>query len=79
MSQTAKITSKGQITIPRDVRRILGVRAGDRLLFEESESGIRIRPVRRASPFAKYEGIGNPGMPSGRAGIIRYFRTLRGG
>ena len=78
MSQTAKITSKGQITIPRDVRRILGVRAGDRLLFEESESGVRIRPVRSESPFAKYEGIGNPGIPTGREGIIKYFRKLRG-
>ena len=34
MQKQARITSKGQITVPREVRRILGVRAGDRLLFE---------------------------------------------
>ena len=28
MQKQAKITSKGQITVPREVRRILGVRAG---------------------------------------------------
>jgi AbrB family looped-hinge helix DNA binding protein len=29
MQKQARITSKGQITVPREVRRILGVRAGD--------------------------------------------------
>ena len=78
MKETAKITSKGQITIPRNVRRVLGVRAGDRLLFEENESGIRIRPLRKESPFAKYQGIGNSGIPAVRGAIIKYFRQLRG-
>ncbi len=32
MQKQAKITSKGQITIPVEVRKILGVRAGDKLL-----------------------------------------------
>jgi AbrB family looped-hinge helix DNA binding protein len=34
MQKQAKITSKGQITVPRDVRRALGVQAGDHLVFE---------------------------------------------
>ena len=34
----ARITSKGQITIPVDIRRKLGVKAGDKVLFIE-ESG----------------------------------------
>jgi AbrB family looped-hinge helix DNA binding protein len=34
----ARITSKGQITIPIDIRRKLGVKAGDKVLFIE-ESG----------------------------------------
>ncbi len=29
MQKQARITSKGQITVPREVRRILGVRVGD--------------------------------------------------
>jgi AbrB family looped-hinge helix DNA binding protein len=34
MQKEAKITAKGQITVPREVRRVLGVKAGDRLVFE---------------------------------------------
>ena len=78
MQKQAKITSKGQITVPREVRRLLGVRAGDRLLFESDGKGIRVRPVRSRSPFSKYRGIGNPGIGSGRKSIGRWLRRLRG-
>ena len=36
---TATITSKGQITIPADVRRALAVDSGDRVEFVELEPG----------------------------------------
>jgi len=78
LERKAKITSKGQITVPREVRRLLGVRPGDRLLFESDEEGIRVRPLRTESPFAKYKGIGNPGIASGRREIIQWVRELRG-
>ena len=50
MQKRARITSKGQITVPREIRRLLGVRAGDGLLFETDDSGTRIWPARRESP-----------------------------
>ena len=78
MQKQAKITSKGQITVPHEVRRALGVQSGDRLVFESDEEGIRVRPVRVKSPFAKYRGIGNPGIPSGRQAIRRWMREGRG-
>jgi len=83
MKKEAKITSKGQVTIPLEVRRALGVRAGDRLLFENlkmenGEAGVRVRPVRTQSTFAKYRGIGNPGIGSGRKGIADWIKELRG-
>jgi AbrB family looped-hinge helix DNA binding protein len=37
---TATITSKGQVTIPKDVRVRLGVDAGDRVEFIEVEDGV---------------------------------------
>jgi antitoxin PrlF len=74
----ATITSKGQITVPLEVRKVLGVRAGDKLIFEEDENGIRVRPVRSQSAFSKYRGIGNPGIGSGRKGISRWLREMRG-
>ena len=36
---SAKLTSKGQITIPREVRRALGLHTGDRLAFRLHENG----------------------------------------
>jgi antitoxin PrlF len=36
---TAAVTSKGQITIPAEVRKKLGLKPGDRVRFVEGESG----------------------------------------
>jgi len=74
----ARITSKGQITIPRDIRRVLGLRSGDSLLFESDRRGIRVRPIKAENRFEKYRGIGNPGIPSGREGVVDWVRELRG-
>lgn len=38
--EVAKITSKGQITIPIDIRRRLGVKEGDKVLFVEEQGRI---------------------------------------
>jgi AbrB family looped-hinge helix DNA binding protein len=78
MQKEAKLTSKGQITVPIEVRRMLGVRPGDRLLFETDSNGIHIRPVRSKSVFEKYRGIGTPGVGSGRKAINRWLREMRG-
>ena len=40
--ELAKITSKGQITIPVAIRRLLGVREGDKVLFVEEEGKVVI-------------------------------------
>ena len=72
------LTVKGQITIPREVRQALGVRPGDRLLFETDDQGVRVRPLRTESPFAKYRGIGNPGIPSSKKAINDWLRKMRG-
>ena len=78
MQKRATITSKGQITVPREVRRRLGVRSGDKLLFEIDGKGVRVRPVRSKSAFSKYRGIGNPEIPSGRKNIGKWLRGMRG-
>lgn len=79
MTVTAKITSKGQITVPHQVRRALGVGAGDRLIFEERSGGeMTVTPMREESPFTRYRGIGNPGVGSGKRAIVKRLRELRG-
>ena len=78
MQREAKITSKGQITVPREVRHALGVKPGDKIVFEQNGKDVSVRPVRTKSVFAKYRGIGNPGVASGRAGVVGKTRELRG-
>ena len=78
MRKGATINSKGQITVPQEVRRMLGVRSGDKLLFESDGKGVRIRPIRSRSAFSKYRGIGNPEIPSGKKSIGKWLRGMRG-
>ena len=42
---TATLTSKGQITIPSDVRQRMGIESGDRIEFVEIEGGYAIKPA----------------------------------
>lgn len=43
----ATVTSKGQITLPKSVRQRLGIEAGDRVEFVESEHGFLVVPATR--------------------------------
>jgi AbrB family looped-hinge helix DNA binding protein len=74
----AKVTSKGQITVPVEIRRSLGVKPGDTIRFEQQEGGIRVVRDGDENPFEKWRGIGIPGIGSGREGVLAYMRELRG-
>lgn len=77
---TGKITSKGQITIPAEIRRRLGVSTGDELIFETDSNGeTRVRKADRY-PFEKFLGMGTgvPELEAGPESIIKYFRETRG-
>ncbi|MBI1741630.1 AbrB/MazE/SpoVT family DNA-binding domain-containing protein [Candidatus Acetothermia bacterium] len=52
----AKVTSKGQITVPKGVREALGLSAGDELEFVEDAGRFLIRKRVRRSPFDRYLG-----------------------
>lgn len=43
MIEESKISKKGQITIPKDVREKLGLKVGDKVVFESISKGILIR------------------------------------
>jgi bifunctional DNA-binding transcriptional regulator/antitoxin component of YhaV-PrlF toxin-antitoxin module len=78
MKERARATGKGQITVPHEVQRTKGVRPDDIVVVERKGSEPHVSPERAVSPFEKFRGIGNPGIPTGRKRIIRYFRKLRG-
>ena len=52
----AKVTSKGQITIPKEIRERLGVRPGESVGFEEKENLLVISKALTKSPFDKWVG-----------------------
>ncbi len=54
--QSAKITSKGQITLPHKVRQKLGVQPGEAVSFEEFQEGFLVKKVLKQSPFDRWVG-----------------------
>lgn len=61
---TSTVTSKGQITLPRDVRRTLGLDAGDKVDFVESEGGYTLVPVRNDIRSLKGRFAGRAARPA---------------
>lgn len=41
----ARISVKGQLTVPKAVRRVLGIETGDGVLFEERDGEVVIRKL----------------------------------
>ncbi len=51
MTATAKITSKGQITLPKEVRKLLDVHTGSVVVFEKEDDKIVIKGARTLKEF----------------------------
>jgi antitoxin PrlF len=54
-----KLTSKGQVTVPKSVRDYLGLKPGSAVTFERLPSGeVVLRPAKKraATPFARLRG-----------------------
>ena len=74
--QRATLTSKGQVTIPREIRRRLGLETGDQVDFTIEGGRTVICPARREpNPFEAYIGA-LPAFGSKRE-INSWLRSLR--
>jgi len=63
-SETAKVTSKGQVTIPSTIREILKLETGSTVMFKVTDRGIILspceiieKPVYTAKEWKKIEQI----------------------
>ena len=78
MNDTSTISSKGQVTVPVNVRRRLGLKEGDRVEFAFEEGRAVLRPMRTGeNPFLKWIGVLAPeaGQPDGTA--VAWVREMR--
>ena len=52
-----RMTSKGQVTIPKNIREVLGVKPGDQVKFELlSDQRVIVKPVLATTVFERYVG-----------------------
>ena len=78
MKYSSSLSSKGQVTVPLEIRKRLGVTAGDRIDFIIEGERTVIRPARSdENPFEKYRGILGH-FPKGEKGIQSWIDDLRG-
>jgi antitoxin PrlF len=81
----ARVTTKGQITIPLEVRKSLDIKEGDDLLFEVGEEGdeARIRVVKRRGLMDLYGALpatrAYPGKGAIRAEVGRHLARRHAG
>jgi AbrB family looped-hinge helix DNA binding protein len=76
MRQVATMTSKGQITIPVEVRKRLGLDQGDRVEFTLEDGAAVLRPLPpEPDPFGAYAGA--LGTLDDEAAVAAWLRDLR--
>jgi AbrB family looped-hinge helix DNA binding protein len=77
MKYSSTISSKGQVTVPQEIRVRLGLSAGDRVEFVVEGDRTVIQPSRPPSDsFEKYKGaLGT--FPGGKKEINAWVRELR--
>jgi AbrB family looped-hinge helix DNA binding protein len=52
-----KVTTKGQVTVPKEIRDRLGIEPGDEVEFEETDDGFVLRKSVEENPFDDWRGV----------------------
>lgn len=74
---SSSISSKGQVTVPLEIRTRLGLVAGDQVEFVIDGDQTTIRPFRsEENPFKKFRGVLGP-FPGGEKGITKWISDMR--
>jgi AbrB family looped-hinge helix DNA binding protein len=80
----SKVTAQGQISVPAEVRRRLGLRPGSVIEWEEAGDAMVVRKVGRWSSEDIHQRLFPEGAPASRDlpgvkdGIERHVRTKHG-
>lgn len=72
----ATVTSKGQVTLPKNIRDALGIGPGSEVDFEVTEGQVVLRKRVPAAAFRRWEGYLRGQLPA--ASVDEMMETLRG-
>ena len=78
--ELAKLTSKGQITIPLAIRNMLGLKTGDKVFFEESRGKVYITnasQITLANIQTQRQGEAEKAGFQTEDDVIAYIKELR--
>ena len=73
---TTTITQRSQVTVPAEVRRVLGVKPRDRVTFTIADGEVRLRPVSYSLESA-YGSVGPAAEPQDFDELSRAARDAR--
>ena len=73
MKKTAVVGDRGQVTMPKPLRRSLGIRPGTELRFEERDGALVARRIDPGDPIGALVGLG-----SRRADVDALLAEMRG-
>jgi AbrB family looped-hinge helix DNA binding protein len=78
MAYSRTISSKGRVTVPREIRIRLGLKDGDRAEFVVEGGNTIIRPAGSAeNPFEAYAGALEGAFPQGVRAINAWVDEMR--
>lgn len=78
--ELAKVTSKGQVTIPVAIRKMLGIREGDKLLFvEEGKKVVLMNASTNALLKAQeaFEGVAEELGIKNEQDVVDFVKEIR--
>ncbi|MBO4319563.1 MAG: AbrB/MazE/SpoVT family DNA-binding domain-containing protein [Treponema sp.] len=78
--ELAKVTSKGQITIPLMIRNLLQLKTGDKVFFEESKGRVYITnasQITLANVQTKMQGEAEKAGFQTEDDVVAYIKELR--
>jgi len=78
MAYFSVVSSKGQVTVPQEIRIRLGLKEGDRVEFVLTGGNTIMRPLRsQENPFEAYVGALAGSLPGGVREINAWVEEMR--
>jgi hypothetical protein len=77
IKKTARITSKGQITVPQEIRRC-GFAPAIYCSSRETQEGFASCPCEPKAHLKNIAASGPPGIAHGKKAVVKWVRRLRG-